>query len=109
MNLGELIAMLSDLDPSIRLREGFTYPDSYRGNYCDVAFEPAENVTIGEMLEHAKSAVGKTFQGYKGGDYVMDVDSVCHIAEYGRCSLDGEDDVLTTWRLKYMLSTEIKE
>jgi mono/diheme cytochrome c family protein len=53
------------------LRLGFRDPHSYRGYYHDLAFELAGDVTVGEMLGAAESAMGATFQGWKGGDYTM--------------------------------------
>lgn len=35
------------------------------------------------MLENAKSALGATFYGYKGGEYTMHEYTYCWIAEYG--------------------------
>ena len=42
----------------------------------------------GEMLEHANSALGATFTGYKGGEYTMHEYTDCWIAEYGKS--DGD-------------------
>jgi len=53
------------------LRLGFYGPHSYRGYYHDVAFEIAEDITVGEVLSAAKEALGSTYQGWKGGDYTM--------------------------------------
>lgn len=81
--LSELIEFLEQLPKDHIVRYGFGEPDSYRGYYEDVAFKPVENTTIGDMLEHARSALGKTFSGYKGGDFLMNEDTDCWIAEYG--------------------------
>jgi hypothetical protein len=71
--LGELIARLrEEPDQSRRVKLGFRHPHSYRGDYMELAFELAEDVTVGEMLAAAESALGSTYQGWKGGDYVMD-------------------------------------
>jgi hypothetical protein len=70
--LGELIDRLrQEPDPLRQVRIGFRHPHSYRGYYMDLAFERAENVTVGEMLAAAESALDATFQGWKGGDYTM--------------------------------------
>ncbi|WP_215745950.1 hypothetical protein [Gluconobacter sp. P1C6_b] len=37
------------------------------------------------MLAEAKSALGKEFDGYKGGEYVMGPHTDCYLAEYGSC------------------------
>lgn len=72
LDLGEVIHTLKNHDPDTTLRLGFHRPHSYRGDYMDLAFEIAENVTVGAMLADARSAVGATFEGWKGGDYTMD-------------------------------------
>jgi hypothetical protein len=72
LNLGEVIARLEDESPTKRLKTGFRHPHSYRGDYHELAFEFAEDVTVREMLSDARSAIGATFQGWKGGDYTMD-------------------------------------
>ncbi len=56
---------------------------SYRGYYDELAFEPQDDVSFGEMLAHAKAAMGATFTGYKGGEYTMESYTPCWIAEYG--------------------------
>jgi hypothetical protein len=71
LTLGEVITALSAHDPDKRLKVGFRRPHSWRGDYSELAFEAAENVTVRDMLDEAVTAVGTTFQGWKGGDYVM--------------------------------------
>lgn len=83
MTLGELIEFLEtkDLDKIVPL--GFYNPHSYRGNYYDLAFEPKENVTVGQMLASARDAGGKTYNGWKGGEYKMDEYTDVWLAEQG--------------------------
>lgn len=88
MTLQEIIDFLSMRDASKVVPIGFDSPHSYRGDYSELAFEPRRNVTIGEMLDSARSALGTVYKGYKGGDYKMYPDTACHLANYG-CS--GED------------------
>lgn len=83
MTLGELITALEAADPTLVVADGFTRPHSYRGYYNELAFEPAANVTVGQMLADAQSALGATYQGWKGGDYTMDEHTDCWIAEQG--------------------------
>lgn len=97
MFLSDLIEWLEAQDPDTVIKHGFGKPDSYRGYYEDLAFEPADNVTIGSMLAYAKSAMNRTFQGYKSGDYTMGELTECWIAKYGRA--DGE--VIGKVLLKY--------
>ena len=83
-SLGELIACLERYDPQQRVAVGFGKPMSYRGYYDELAFEPMENTTVGEMLVAAKSALGETFGGYKGGDFTMTEHVDVWIACYGQ-------------------------
>jgi hypothetical protein len=65
LSLGDLIARLCTDNPDKRVRVGFGKPDSYRGDYRQAAFEPAESVSVGDMLAAAESALGATFQSGK--------------------------------------------
>lgn len=83
MTLDELITALESADPTLIVPNGFTHPHSYRGYYDELAFEPASNVTVAAMLADARSALGTTYQGYKGGDYQMLGWTDCWLAEEG--------------------------
>lgn len=106
MRLGELIKILRSADPDLVIRWGFGAPHSYRGNYVELAFDPAENVTVGSMLTHAESALNKQFTGYKGGEFLMDEHTDVWIAN----SWDGRDDEQTQcvgqMLLNYMLGKD---
>ena len=99
VTLGELIARLRHEPPAKVIAHGFGGPTSYRGFYEDVAFIPAENVSIVIRLKMAESAIGKTFTGYKGGDFVMDENTDVWIAEWGMLG-----EVLTPRALNCMLN-----
>lgn len=59
---------------------------SWRGVYAHLALDlQAEVVTVGDLLSRAIAAKGATFEGYKGGDFVMDGDTPVWCSEYG-CS-----------------------
>lgn len=84
MNLGQLIDGLKGVQEQDRkVPKGFVKAHSWRGVYAELAFEPASGVTIAEMLKEAESAVGKTFTGYKGGDFRMDRETDIHISFSG--------------------------
>lgn len=83
MHLKFLIEWLEQQNPDKHVPHGFGRPMSYRGNYEELAFDPVANARIGDMLNHARSAVGAAFQGYKGGEYVMHEYTNCWIAKYG--------------------------
>lgn len=82
--LSKIIELLEKEDPNRILPIGFHKPHSYRGYYEDLAFEVATDISVGTMLELCRESVGKTFYGYKGGEYVMNEYTDCWIAEYGR-------------------------
>ena len=83
MTLGGLIKFLSRENADIVVPLGFTHAHSYRGSYDNLAFEPAENVTVGVMLACARGALGRTFTGWKGGEYTMDEYTDVWLAEEG--------------------------
>lgn len=58
-------------------------PDSFRGYYEQLGFSAQDAATVGDVLAIAKAALGATFQGYKGGDYRMNVHTLIWKAEYG--------------------------
>lgn len=83
--LKNLIEWLEKQDENAVVPYGFGEPHSYRGDYSQLAFDPVENAKIGDMLAHARSALGETFEGYKGGEFTMNEYTDCYIAEYGTC------------------------
>lgn len=89
MTLGAVIAALdgADKDMPVVLSDDTTRGPgkarSYRGYYSDLAFSPERPTTVGAFLEACRSALGKTFEGYKGGDFVMDESTPLWIAPYG--------------------------
>lgn len=98
ITLGELVQQLAQEPQDRVLRNGFHNPHSYRGDYCHVAFEPRLDVKIGDMLRDASSAIGETYEGWKGGLYKMDTDTGVYLAYTGSC---GEE--LGHTLLNYML------
>ena len=102
ITLGQLINTLSTVNPNLIVEDGFTNPDSWRGVYAFLAFTPAKNVTAGSMLQHAKSAVGGIYDGYKGDKFTMNRKTPCFIAGYGQCS---DNDAITPQRTTNMLGT----
>jgi hypothetical protein len=59
-------------------------PDSYRGYYSDLAFAACpEELTVTNFLVMAEECLGKTFYGYKGGEYEMSKDTPLWQAGYG--------------------------
>lgn len=104
VTLGQLIDTLAAADQGAVVWDGFGLPGSWRGVYEFLAFRPKADAVVADMLRHARSAVGATFQGYKGGDFTMTRETPCFIAEYG-CS--GDDDAITPERLEDMLGVPV--
>lgn len=100
MSLGELIGILeAEPNQEKRITPGFTHPHSYRGDYFELAVEPTESTTVGALLKELQGAVGKTYEGWKGGDFTMNKYSRVWIAEQGDCS----DDMLGPIFLRVLL------
>lgn len=93
MNLGELKVRFNDpTNDEFVFTNGFNAPHSYRGIYADVAFEPARNVTLGEIKRVIARADAETFMGWKGGEYAYGDDARCHLAYEGTCDPTGTGD-----------------
>lgn len=103
MNLGDLITRLAAADPNQVVRHGFHNPHSYRGDYWDLAFEPTPNITVAEMLTAARSALGTTYQGYKGGDFTMREHTWCWLSEQG----DASGETISALLLDFMLTPPV--
>lgn len=90
LTLGEFIGMLETRPADQRVSFDFggltpTKPDSYRGYYDHLAFGYGEDaVTVADVLAWCRAAVGKTYEGYKGGDFTMGLHTPLWVAEYGR-------------------------
>ncbi len=97
--LENVIILLRAENPKKILPKGFDAAISYRGSYDELAFIPAENVTVGEMLKEAEGAVGAIFNGYKGGEYKMGLSTQVWIAKYGE-----EGETLGPTLLRLMLA-----
>lgn len=85
LTLGQLIAYLQALPPDMPVAP-LEAPHSYRGYYCDLAFEVRGEASrpAGELLAECQAAMGQVFQGYKGGDFLMGASTPLWVAEYGR-------------------------
>ncbi|MCM2391730.1 hypothetical protein [Streptomyces albipurpureus] len=86
MTLDELIVLLESVDPGKVVRRGFNNPHSYRGYYDELAFEPAWDTTVAEMLEAVRSAKGATYEGWKGGEFTMSGYTECWLSIEGSAS-----------------------
>lgn len=83
MTLGKLISALKGLPPEQAV-PALGHAHSYRGYYSDLAFERRDGtLPAQDLLAQCRAAMGRVFEGYKGGDYVMGETTPVWIAEYG--------------------------
>lgn len=65
-------------------------PHSYRGYYNHLAFSTiGVLVTVDDLLARCMDAVGRTFTGYKGGDFTMTRDTPLWRGEWGQYGGSG--------------------
>ena len=98
MTLGTFIAELEKLPRDNRVHFDIlaltpTDLDSYRGYYDHLAlgYKDDGGTTIGDVLDDAKAAMGRTFTGYKGGDYVLAEHTPLWVANYGHSGVRCTD------------------
>jgi hypothetical protein len=85
LTLGTMIQALGEMPPDTPIC-GLGELRSYRGYYTDLAFEPTNRTeTAAEVLKRCKAAMGKVFEGYKGGDFQMGQLTPLWVAPYGVC------------------------
>jgi hypothetical protein len=98
MTVRMLIGALERFEPATSLMFDFcglepTTLDSYRGYYEDLALgwrpREGEGVTTASVLASLRAAIGATFQGWKGGDYVAHLDSRVWVANRGESGGTG--------------------
>ena len=81
ITLGHLRYLLATMPPDTPCRFdtghhfGLAFPSSYRGYYQDCCFNAStdyEQSNVGHVLGLVEGAIGKSFQGYKGGVFAFD-------------------------------------
>lgn len=92
--LGEIHAKLEGLhsDMQVEFSDGGapTCPHSYRGFYRFLALErTTDPVMVNQFRDMVESAIGGTFEGYKGGEYTMSRMTPVWVAPYGDTSDRG--------------------
>ena len=91
MTLGEIIDTLEQMptDVPVKYSDG-NIPgsfESWRGIYAVLTLTPdGDGITAGELLKMAIKADGGTFEGYKGGEYIMNRKTPVWADDYGYCS-----------------------
>lgn len=83
VTLGRMIEILDSYDPARETFLNFSFA-SYRGDYEQLAAGLSPSFcegTIGEL--RSRMPLGRTFPGYKGGEFFMDSDTLVWLADYG--------------------------
>lgn len=90
MTLRELHAALVVVPQHYTVRfdfqAAFTTLDSWRGDYSQLALGYAyeqKGPSVGYLLSITRAAMGATFIGYKGGEFVMGGSTPIRVANYG--------------------------
>ena len=108
LTLGELILKLEPIvkiqkegkEATVRYDFEYLFPtriDSWRGSYDELAlnFETqGEEMKVSEFLKMLKECVGKTFTGYKGGDFTMHKGTPIWVANYSHSGNTAVIDVI---------------
>ena len=85
LTLGEMINKLKTFPDDTRIC--FGYPHSYRGNYCDLAFEDSDDreMSVKELIQICyDECVDKEFNGYKGDEmWLMTLKTPVWVSIYG--------------------------
>jgi hypothetical protein len=101
MNLENLINFLENENQEKIVKLGIHNPQSYRGDYEQLAFEPIANISCKEMLKEARSALGRIFCGWKGGEFQMHEETTVNIAKRGECGEEIGEILLNYMFEKY--------
>ena len=87
LTLGGFIKLLKALSADAMV-DGFANPHSYRGYYCDLAFEPLQQkITASDALEMCCGCMGEVFTGWKGGEYMMGANTPIWLSHEGTCGV----------------------
>lgn len=92
ITLGAFMSALSTRPPEQEVSFEFasltpTDLGSYRGYYDHLALGYSEDgsCTVAKLLDECRGAIGKVYEGYKGGDFRMHAGTPLWVANYGRC------------------------
>jgi hypothetical protein len=99
ISIGDTISILKNIqkgdrekEPYVRFDFGYFEPidiHSYRGFYDELALSygnKSNEVLLSGFIKMLEDAVGKTFTGWKGGDYTMTKDTPLWVANSGEAN-----------------------
>lgn len=108
LTLGELILKLEPIvknqkegdEATVRYDFEYLFPtsiNSWRGSYDELALDfetHGEEMKVSEFLKMLKDCIGKTFTGYKGGEYLMHEGTPIWVANYSHSGNTAVIDVV---------------
>lgn len=96
LKLEPIIAKHAERDSPLEVRFDFEYLyptgiESWRGSYnelaltfsCSDRYDGSKAMNIIEFTNMLKQSIGKTFKGYKGGDFIMSKHTPVWVANHG--------------------------
>lgn len=87
LTIGNMIDELEKCNSQATVKGVIPDGGSYRGFYDQFYIERGDGVGVAELVRFLNGIVGQVFEGYKGGSYTMDRDSICFVATYGSTGL----------------------
>lgn len=75
--------------------------DSYRGYYDHLAFDYEQDVTkeVKDILPICEEAMGKTYEGWKGGEFIMGQETPLWVSRRGE---SGNTAIVGIWHLPHV-------
>lgn len=116
--IAEVLAALKTADPRVHVCFAFggavpTTISSWRGIYADPAIGWASsrdvpNPTVVDLISQIEMAIdGRTYGGYKGGNYRYTPASQLHVDNYGQCTNTEIDRIqVEEWAVTIHTQTE---
>lgn len=99
-NIKEITDYLKGFDENTEINLTLSNPHSNRGDYSNIGFNHSfETGTVKGIIEELTYVIGKTFYGYKGGEFEMCEYSEVYLSEYG-----GVGEPLTLVLLEVLLT-----
>jgi len=85
--------------------------DSYRGYYDMISVCTGAEGTndAGTFAQQTREAIGKTYYGYKGGNFTMNRSTPVWVAEYGQCTGIGIVGVEEKEEKVILITAEIED
>ena len=97
LTLGEIITKLEATEDWANKKVRFDFGkvptgiDSWRGSYAELSlhFGDGEGPLTSDLIKQLKDVVGKTLEGYKGGDFYMSRHTPVWVANWGEIGCNG--------------------